>query len=353
MGSAWRLWGSYQPKLQVQPAGLQYHGSPAMRRLDAPYGTSRTSVASPSRDASSGDGGGSSAALLLEAHAGTALALAWMTDGKREMLKGSRPGAPSCSKRRSSIAVLDEEAREARLEEAQRDAQDARGTQRVVQELAVGQFNATRQLLRDELQILNAEAETRREEEDAAARQHAEEAAAEKLREAEERAKAVLRQAEEAAQAMTKEAQSRAREAELLRKRLSTEARSLEDESVAVRRRLEEEAEKLRSSAQSEAEMTWKRAEAAMTALRKREALSASEAGQAALARARLHLRSTKLPDDAPLPPPSQLSSASEGCTESALMSETAWDTRVPPFSALDEGTPAHGQEQEPDNLRI
>ena len=43
----------------------QYHGRPATRRLDAPYGTSSTSVSSARDAASSGEGGGSSAADLL------------------------------------------------------------------------------------------------------------------------------------------------------------------------------------------------------------------------------------------------------------------------------------------------
>ena len=74
-----------------------------MRKFEAPYGTSSTSAAAPSCEPASGEGGGSSAALLLEDQPGTARALAWMTDGKREMLNGSRPGPPRRSKWRSVL----------------------------------------------------------------------------------------------------------------------------------------------------------------------------------------------------------------------------------------------------------
>eukprot|EP00308_Calcidiscus_leptoporus_P026156 CAMPEP_0119367120 /NCGR_PEP_ID=MMETSP1334-20130426/13928_1 /TAXON_ID=127549 /ORGANISM="Calcidiscus leptoporus, Strain RCC1130" /LENGTH=147 /DNA_ID=CAMNT_0007383459 /DNA_START=122 /DNA_END=565 /DNA_ORIENTATION=- len=98
--TAWRSRSTHAQRNQNQ-------GRPAILRFVAPYGTSSTSKREePSCDGLSGEGGGSSAALWLDNQPGTTRALAWMTDGKREVLNGSLLGAESCWKLRSAAATL-------------------------------------------------------------------------------------------------------------------------------------------------------------------------------------------------------------------------------------------------------
>ena len=161
------------------------------------------------------------------------------------------------------LHALDDDAREEATREDERRRRE--------RELAVAQFNSARQLLRDELRILNeeaAEAEARRSAEEAAAaaallvaQQEAEEAAAATRRQAMEEAAEKLRHAEEAAAARLRQS---------------------EEHALAVRRAAEQEASEM-SPRVDEARAA---AEAAAAAVEEARVAAAAAAEEMTLARA-------------------------------------------------------------------